>query len=49
MSSPPFFLRDRASETRARVKITPHEKGETRWRETDFSLSPLRVAFSRMG
>ena len=27
MSSPPFFLRDsRASETRARVKITPQEK-----------------------
>ena len=27
MSSPPFFLRDgRASETRARVKITPREK-----------------------
>ena len=27
MNSPPFFLRDRrASETRARVKITPREK-----------------------
>ena len=34
----PFFLRDsRASETRARVKITPREKGE--------SLSPPRLAF----
>ena len=31
-SSPPFVLRDsRGSETRARVKITPREKGETRW------------------
>ena len=30
-SSPPCFLRDsRASETRARVKITPREKGDTR-------------------
>ena len=30
-SSPPFFLKDsRASETQARVKITPREKGETR-------------------
>ena len=29
---PHFFLRDsRASETRASVKITPREKGETRW------------------
>ena len=28
----PFFLRDsKASETRARVKITPREKGETRF------------------
>ena len=27
----PFFLRDsRTSETRARVKVTPHEKGESR-------------------
>ena len=34
MSSPLFVLRDsRASETRGRVKITPREKGETRWRE----------------
>ena len=30
----PFFLRDsRASETRARVKIKPHEQGETQRRE----------------
>ena len=37
----PFFLRDsRASETRARVKITPREKGETL-----ISLSPLRLTF----
>ena len=32
----PFFLRDSgASETRARVKITPREKGETRRRERE--------------
>ena len=31
-SSPPLVLTDsRESETRARVKITPREKGETRW------------------
>ena len=41
-SSPPFFLRivGRASETRARVKITPREKGETRL----VFLSPRRVS-----
>ena len=36
----PFFLRDSgANETRARVKITPRKKGETRWggRKTPFS------------
>ena len=38
-SGPPFFL----SETRARVKITPREKGETRWGELIF-LPPHRVS-----
>ena len=44
---PHFFLRDsRASETRASVKITPPEKGETRWgeREMIIFLSPRRVS-----
>ena len=41
---PAFFLRDsRVSETRARVKITPLDK------TLYFSLSPPRVAFSRVG
>ena len=46
-----FFLRDsRASETRARVKITPREKGETRWGTLNLTifLSPCRLtSFSR--
>jgi len=55
---PWFFLRDsRASETRARVKITPREKGETRRGERawalsvvpHFSLSPPRLAFLAWG
>ena len=38
-SSPSFFLRDsRARETRARVKITPCEKGETQGQKNVFSL-----------
>ena len=40
----PIFLRDcRASEARARVKITPREKGETPWEEgkmRDYRQSP---------
>ena len=37
---PHFFLRDsRASETRARVKITPPKKGETQWGERNPLLS----------
>ena len=49
----PFFLRDsRASETRARVNITPREKGKTRWGERKMRalifLSHRRVSpFSR--
>ena len=43
--SPPFFLKDsRASETRARVKITPREK--RRHATEIFSLSPPRVAYA---
>ena len=50
----PISLRDkRASETRARVRITPREKGETRrwerkmrdYRQTPSSLSPPRLPF----
>ena len=51
-SSPPFFLRDsRARKTRARVKITPREKRRhAAGREKNhLSLSPPRVAFSRVG
>ena len=40
----PFFVSDsRASETRARVKITPREKGETRLGES----SRARLRFAR--
>ena len=40
----PFFLRDsRASETWACVKITPHEKGETRRGQRKIFLSRCRV------
>ena len=48
----PFFLRDsRASEARARVKITPREKGETRRgeRKNEVTLSPPRLAFLARG
>ena len=50
----PIFLRDsRASETQARVRITPREKGETRrwesktrdYRQSPSSLSPPRLTF----
>ena len=47
MSSPPFFLRDsRASETRARVKITPRKKRRhAAGRENSIIfLSPRRVS-----
>ena len=38
----PFVLRNsRASETRARVKIIPREKGETRWEERKIFVSPF--------
>ena len=51
--SPPFFLRDsRASETQARVKITPREKRrQTAGREkNDHFFSPRRVSsFLRWG
>ena len=49
-SSPPFFLRDsRACETRAHVKISPREiRRQAAGREKN-SLSPPRVAFSRVG
>ena len=49
-SSPPFFLRDsRASETRARVKITPHKKGDTRPRRVSASLNQYKSkSFSEM-
>ena len=43
----PIFpqARDRASKMRARVKITPREKGETRWGEGDLIfLSPHLVS-----
>ena len=54
-SCPPFFLRDsRASETRARVKITPREKRrhrlslvETRQRAVPFSQTGRRLAGCR--
>ena len=46
MSSPPFFLRDgRTIETRARVKITPTRKGDTRRGEC--RLFSLGVIFTR--
>ena len=50
-SSPPFFLRDsRANETRARVKIIARKKRRhAAGREKNFSLSPPRVVFSRVG
>ena len=38
--SPPFLLSG-ASETRARMKITPREKGGTRWGETPPGLAFL--------
>ena len=44
--------RDRASKMRARVKITPREKGEIGWGEGDliiFSLSPFGLAFLAWG
>ena len=47
-----FFLRDSStSETRARLKIAPREKGETRRGESNlnFSLSPPRLAFLSWG
>ena len=46
MSSPPFFLRDnRASETRARVKIIPREKRRhAAGRENLIFLSPQGVS-----
>ena len=47
MSSPLFVLRDsRASETRGRVKITPREKGETRWRERWVIFTRPRVSLA---
>ena len=40
----PFFLRDsRPSERRARVKITPREKGETRRRGVIFTRARLSL------
>ena len=48
----PFSLRDsRASEARARVKITPREKGETQRgeRKNEVTLSPPRLAFLAWG
>ena len=49
-SSPPFLLRDsRGSETRARVRITPREKRQHTRRKELRKISPLRVAFSRVG
>ena len=54
----PISLRDsRASETQARVRITPREKGETRrwerktrdYRQSPSSLSPPRLAFLAWG
>ena len=48
MSSPSLSLRDgRSSETRARVKITPREKGETRQVERKGSPFTHGVIFTR--
>ena len=42
--SPPFFLTDsRPRETRARVKINPREKGETRRWERKITFLPIRL------